>query len=222
MRGKLLTFLGQQEPSERKKLIQEYYTKGHLVRQFEDRQKISKPRQKRQHYQVDDSGDTPFNCCGDEDVVKKLCQDVTDILNHASELNGLLVVTDGNGDELSTNHTPESDTRSVVADDNGDEVSSNHTPESDTRSHVADERVDADDENTTNEIITTIIQTTSKKHKKLKTPEQRYARDLEKHPILPPCVTRGHDSKKDVTRIASRNFQRKMNEYSFRILVHYV
>ena len=99
---------------------------------------------------------------------------MTDILNHASELNGLLVVADGNGDELSTNHTPESDTRS----------------------HVADERVGADDENTTDEIITTIIQTNSKKHKKLKTPEQRYARDLEKHPILPPCVTRGHYSNK--------------------------
>ena len=94
MRGKLLTFFGQQEPSERKKLIQEYYNKDHLVRQFEDRQNISKPRRKRQHYQVDDSDDTPFNCCGDEDVVKKLYQDVTDILNHASELNALLVEWD--------------------------------------------------------------------------------------------------------------------------------
>ena len=56
--------------------------------------------------------------------------------------------------------------------------------------------VGADDENTTDEIITPIIQTNSKKHKKLKTPEQRYARDLEKHPILLPCVTRGHGSKK--------------------------
>ena len=189
--------MGQQEPSERKKLIQEYYNKDHFVRQFEDRQKIlKKPRRKRQHYQVDDSDDTPFNCCGDEDAVKKLYQHATDILNHASELNELLVVADGNGDELSTNYMPESNTRSVVADDNGEELSTNHTLESDTRSHVADERVGADDENTTDEIITPIIQTNSKKHKKLKTLEKRYARDLEKHPILLPCVTRGHDSKK--------------------------
>ena len=210
MRGKLLTLLGQQEPSERKKRIQEYYNKDHLVRQFEDRQKISKPRQKRQHYQVNDIGDTPFNCCGDEEVVKKLYQDVADILNYASELNGLLVVADGNGDELSTNYMPESNTRSVVDGDNGDELSTNHKAESDTRSvvaddngnelstnhmpdtcsHVADERVGADDENTTDEIITPIIQTNSRQHKKLKTPEQRYVRDLEKHPILPPCVIR--------------------------------
>ena len=109
--------------------------KDHLVRQFEDRQKISKPQRKRQHYQVDDSDDTPFNCCGDEDVAKKLYQDVT-------ELNGLLVVADGNGDELSTNYMPETNTCSVVADDNSDELSTNHTPESDTHSVVADDNSD--------------------------------------------------------------------------------
>jgi len=58
VRGKLFGFLAQHSPSDRKQLIKDYYNKDHLVRKFgENHQNVSKPQQKRQRYQIDDSAD---------------------------------------------------------------------------------------------------------------------------------------------------------------------
>ena len=220
LRWKLLTYLAQQKPNEREQCIQDYRNKDHI---------ILNPRSAKR-YQIDDSDkeNSPYSCCRDEEECQN--EDVEGTIRMVQD-----ILTPEKSKKRVIRDTPDASiknrrkrSKSGVKPDAVkaiyQEVTHILTSTSQSVEAIAcdnDEQFCFNDfilpielalEISTpqaNEVIST-PQANGKKYKKLKTHEARCARDIANHPILPPCVPCGQESKKDATRIALQCFQHRI------------